>query len=122
MAVHRRRRRARIAHWPDPSNPAPIRPFAPDELRRWEVKPGSLADGTAAGWPNGFKDANGLEFPLFIDTTDSAVELPMWDANADKLGLGPLAINAKSTPLFEENIRANVNVLEAESEQHLGRR
>jgi len=65
------------------------RDAAPDELRAWEVKPGSLADGTAAGWAAGFKDGKALRFPLFVYA--AGVSLPMWDADADKLGLGPLA-------------------------------
>lgn len=65
------------------------RDAAPDELRAWEVKPGTLAEGTAAGWIGGFKDGTALRFPLFVDA--AGVRLPMWDADADKLGLGPLA-------------------------------
>jgi hypothetical protein len=65
------------------------RDAAPDELRQWEVKPGSLAEGTAAGWTGGFKDGTALRFPLFVDA--ASVRLPLWDADADKLGLGPLA-------------------------------
>ena len=65
------------------------RDAAPDELCVWEVKPGSLADGTAAGWAAGFKEGKTLRFPLFVDA--AGVSLPMWDADADKLGLGPLA-------------------------------
>jgi hypothetical protein len=65
------------------------RDAAPDELRHWEVKPGSLAVGTTAGWPAGFGDGKTLRFPLFVEA--AGVSLPMWDADADKLGLGPLA-------------------------------
>ena len=65
------------------------RDAAPDELRQWQVKPGSLADGTAAGWAAGFNDGKTQQFPLFVDA--AGVSLPMWDAEADKLGLGPLA-------------------------------
>jgi hypothetical protein len=67
------------------------RDAAPDELRGWEVKPGNLTSGEAAGWANGFKDGAGLVFPLFVDVADNAVQMPMWDATADQLGLGPLA-------------------------------
>jgi len=65
------------------------RDAAPDELCVWEVKPGSFADGMAANWAAGFKDGKTLRFPLFVDA--AGVSLPMWDADADKLGLGPLA-------------------------------
>ncbi len=65
------------------------RDAAPDELRNWEVKAGSLAEGTAAGWIGGFQDGTALRFPLFVEA--AGVRLPMWDADADKLGLGPLA-------------------------------
>jgi hypothetical protein len=65
------------------------RDAAPDELRAWEVKPGSLAEGTAGGWIGGFKEGVAARFPLFVDA--EGVNLPLWDADADKLGLGPLA-------------------------------
>jgi hypothetical protein len=61
---------------------------APDELRRWTVKTGSLAEGVTANWAAGFKDGTALEFPLFVEA--AGVQLPMWDADADRLGLGPL--------------------------------
>lgn len=67
------------------------RDAAPTELRYWQVKPGGLADGTAAGWTTDIKDAASLRFPLFIDVKDETVQLPMWDAAADKAGLGLIA-------------------------------
>ncbi len=67
------------------------RDAAPNELRQWQVKSGSLADGTAAGWTTDLRDATSLKFPLFVDVKDETVQFPMWDAAADKAGLGPLA-------------------------------
>jgi hypothetical protein len=65
------------------------RDAAPDELRNWEIKPGNLAEGVAAGWTGGIKDGTAERFPLFADAT--GVNLPLWDAAADQQGLGPLA-------------------------------
>lgn len=67
------------------------REAAPTELRDWRVRPGSLADGTAAGWTGGLKDGTTqLRFPLFANGA-GGVKPPVWDADADKAGLGPLA-------------------------------
>jgi len=64
---------------------------APTELRDWKVKPGDLAAGTSAGWQKGLTDTSELRLPLFVDVDDAAVRLPMWTANAESAGLGPLA-------------------------------
>ncbi|MHB0998632.1 MAG: hypothetical protein ACYC27_05240 [Armatimonadota bacterium] len=65
---------------------------APTELRAWTAKPGSITDGTtAANWTAGFDGGKELRFPLFVDTDDKSIELPMWDAEAFKHGFGALA-------------------------------
>lgn len=64
---------------------------APTELREWSVRSGSLADGTStANWTMSIPDGEKLRFPLFVDSSDNST-LPMWDADADKLGLGSLS-------------------------------
>lgn len=60
---------------------------APTELRQWRVQPGEAAEKRSAG----FSDGRTLNFPLFIDTEEGAVKLPLTDARAGEAGLGPLA-------------------------------
>jgi hypothetical protein len=67
------------------------RDAAPDELRHWSVKPGTLAEGETAGWISGIEEGTDLNFPVFTDVSDDGVTMPMWDAKADQLGLGALA-------------------------------
>jgi len=67
------------------------RDAAPADLRDWRIRPGSLADGTAAGWTGGYESGNQVRFPVFVDVDADAVKLPLWDAEADRSGLGPLA-------------------------------
>jgi len=52
------------------------RDAAPDELRKWDVKSGSLADGTTAGWKRWFQGRN---YPNSFRCSSSAagVNLPM---------------------------------------------
>lgn len=64
---------------------------APSELRDWSVKPGDASTGIAGQWQKGFADGQLLRFPLFVDVTDARITLPMTDAQAIKVGLGPLA-------------------------------
>lgn len=69
----------------------------PTELRRWAVRPGTLQEGLDAKYHETLPmTARGIatqdaEFPLFINVADGAVPLPLHDAAADALGLGPLA-------------------------------
>jgi hypothetical protein len=65
------------------------RDMAPRELRRWQVRRGSLASGMATNWSAGFEGET-FRFPLFVDC-EPAVPLPITNAAADHLGLGPLA-------------------------------
>ena len=64
---------------------------APTELRDWTVRPGDLAQGTQAGWLKGWTGGDPMQFPLFVGAKDAGVTLPMTDARAGELGLGPLA-------------------------------
>lgn len=64
---------------------------APSKLRDWSVRPGDAGAGVAAQWHKGFDDGQPLRFPLFVDVTDARIALPMTDAQAIKVGLGPLA-------------------------------
>jgi hypothetical protein len=64
---------------------------APSELRNWSVKPGDGNEGIAAKWPKGFDDGESLRFPLFVGVQDCPITLPMTDAQAAKVKLGPLA-------------------------------
>jgi len=61
---------------------------APTELRSWRVRPGSLKEGVAAGWPAVLGEGSVVRFPLF---TDAEVPLPLTDDDASRLGLGPVA-------------------------------
>lgn len=67
------------------------RAAAPDELRDWQVRKASLSEGTSAGLINGFENTETLRFPLFADIEDPSVKMPLWDEEANKLNLGPLA-------------------------------
>ncbi|HQK92165.1 MAG TPA: hypothetical protein PLD23_01595 [Armatimonadota bacterium] len=67
------------------------REVAPTELREWWVRPGHLADGLAAGWHQELLQAHRERFPLVVDAQEERLELPLTDAVAAQLGLGPLA-------------------------------
>lgn len=64
---------------------------APSELRQWSVKAGSLEEGIKTSWEKGLTGTQSLKFPLFVDTGDEAIRLPLTKEAATKLGLGPLA-------------------------------
>jgi hypothetical protein len=64
---------------------------APAELLSWRARAGCLSDGLAAGWQDGLTGAEALRYPLFVDTTDDSIGLPLTDERAAALGLGPLA-------------------------------
>lgn len=67
------------------------REAAPTELREWLVRPGTLAEGLAAGWHQALPHAQRERFPLVVDARCEGLELPLTTAVAARTGLGPLA-------------------------------
>jgi hypothetical protein len=61
---------------------------APTTLRSWQLQPGSLNEGRAAQWHIKFPNSEQLHFPLF---SDADIQMPIWDEDASRLGLGTAA-------------------------------
>ena len=64
---------------------------APNELREWRVLAGTPSQGLTAKWHTGLPSGKLLRFPLFAGHPDQQVSMPMSEAQAQRLKLGPLA-------------------------------